>query len=167
MQWLLNRCGDKQGKGLEFLAQYLIGAMPGCRAIRRVASKESEYDVVGVLEGGFVDFRSELGRYFLVECKDWNSPADFTALAKFCRILDSTRSRFGILFSREGVTGANRTTDAERAIMKVNQDRGIVIVVIDRSDLERVAAGANFLTMLRAKYEHVRLDLRDTARIGD
>lgn len=159
VSWLLERTEDKEGKNLERLAQYLIGAMPGCRALRRVISEESDYDVVGVLEGGFVDFRSELGRYFLAECKDWQRPADFTTVAKFCRILDSTKSRFGVLFSREGVSGEKDTRFGQRAIVKAFQDRGVVIAVITKSDLERVALGANFLTMLRSKYERVRLDL--------
>ena len=36
----------------------------------------------------------------------------------------------------------------------------MVVVVVTRDDLERVAAGENFITMLRSKYEQVRLDLR-------
>jgi hypothetical protein len=106
-----------------------------------------------------MDFRSELGRYFLVECKDWSRPADFTTVAKFCRVLDSAKCRLGILFSREGVSGIKETRFAQREIVKVFQDRGIVIVVVTKVDLEAVANGANFLTMLRSKYEKVRLDL--------
>jgi hypothetical protein len=123
-RWLLDRTGDKQGKGLEALAQYLIGAMPGCRALDRVSSEESDYDVVGIFEGSFMDFRSELGRYFLVECKDWGKAADFTTVAKFCRVLDSAKCRFGILFSREGVSGQEGTRFGQRGIVKVFQDRG-------------------------------------------
>jgi hypothetical protein len=159
-KWLLSRTEDQEGKVLEILAQYLIGAMPGCRALRRVTSEESDYDVVGVFEGPFVDFRSELGCYFLVECKDWASPVDFTTVAKFCRVLDAAKCRFGILFSRKGVSGQERTRYAQRGIIKVFQDRGIVIIVITKTDLERVADGENFITMLRSKYEKVRLDLR-------
>src|SRR5262245_21935198 len=35
------------------------------------------------------------------KCKDWSQPADLLTFAKFARVLDSTKSRFGILFSRE------------------------------------------------------------------
>jgi len=160
--WLLDQTEDREGKNLEILAQYLIGAMPGCRALRRVISEVSDYDVVGILEGAFVDFRSELGRYFVVECKDWGRPADFTTVAKFCRILDAAKCRFGILFSRQGVSGQEETRFAQREIVKMFQDRGIVIVVVTKADLERVVKGANFLTMLRSKYERVRLDLPST-----
>jgi len=35
----------------------------------------------------------------------------------------------------------------------------MVVVVIDLKDLEQIAEGANFITMLRARYEGVRLGL--------
>jgi len=135
--------------------------MPGCRALRRVLSEVSDYDVVGVFEGSFIDFRSELGRYILCECKDWSSPADFTTVAKFCRVVDAPKCRFGVLFSREGVLGKEGTRFAQREIVKVFQDRGIVIVVVTKTDLEAIMNGSNFLTMLRSKYEKVRLDLSE------
>lgn len=37
----------------------------------------------------------------------------------------------------------------------------MVIVVIDEKDLRRVVEGANFVNILRNKYERVRLDLMD------
>jgi len=36
----------------------------------------------------------------------------------------------------------------------------MVVVVIDLKDLEQIAQGANLITILRARYEAVRLDLR-------
>jgi len=83
-----------------------------------------------------------------------------TAFAKFCRVLDSVKCRFGILFSSEGISGTGKSEDAAREQLKVYQDREMVVVVVTRDDLERVAAGGNFITMLRSKYEQVRLDLR-------
>jgi hypothetical protein len=43
--------------------------------------------------------------------------------------------------------------------LKVYQDRGIVIVVVDLKDLEGLAEGTNFISMLREKYMAVRLDV--------
>ena len=111
------------------------------------------------MEGFDVDFRSELGRYFVCECKDWDEPADFTTMAKFCRVLDSVKSRFGILFSKSGIFGEGKTKYADREQLKVFQDRGMVIVVIDGKDLELISEGENFINLLRTKYERVRLDL--------
>ena len=115
-------------------------------------------DVVCSMEGFDVDFRSEFGRYFVCECKDWDKAADFTAFAKFCRVLDSIKSSFGILFSRNGISGAKNYRYAGREQLKVFQDRGMVIVVVDEDDLNQVSNGANFINILRTKYEEVRLD---------
>jgi hypothetical protein len=156
---LIDQLGDTSGATLERLAEYILSCMPGCRTARRRRSHSSDYDIVCSVEGLEVDFRSELGRYFVCECKDWQSPAGYTTMAKFCRVLDSTKSRFGILFSKKGISGEGRTVDAEREQLKVFQDRGMVIVVIDQSDLEHIARGGSFINLLRAKYERVRLDL--------
>jgi hypothetical protein len=161
---LLQTLGEGSGTELELLAEYLLSCMPGCRTTRRQRSGSTDYDIICAMEGFEVDFRSELGRYFVCECKDWDKPADFTAMAKFCRVLDSTKSRFGILFAKTGISGQGQSRYAEREQLKVFQDRGVVIVVVDKKDLEYVAAGAHFTQMLREKYEMVRLDLRPSAR---
>jgi len=160
---LLAQTGDKTGRALELLAEYLLSVMPGCRTYRRKRSHSTDYDIVCSLDGFDLDFRSELGRYFVCECKDWSEPADFTTFAKFARVLDSTKSRFGILFSREGITGRASTSAASREQLKLFQDRGIVVVVVNRADIDAVINGYNFITLLREKYERVRLDLMPDA----
>jgi hypothetical protein len=159
-QHLLRALGSPSGRELELLAHYLMTCMAGCRATRRRRSQSTDYDIVCAMEGPDLDFRSEFGRYFVCECKDWSKPADFTVMAKFCRVLDSVKARFGILFSRRGVSGAGRASDAEREQVKVFADRGIVIVVLDEGDLESVAKGTNLIQLLRQRYESVRLDLK-------
>jgi hypothetical protein len=137
MKCLLSQLGDSQGKTLEQLAEYTLSCMPGCRTTRRLMSNSTDYDIICSMEGFEVDFRSEFGRYFVCECKDWNKPADFTAIAKFCRVLDSVKSRFGILFSKNGISGTKKIGYASLEQIKVFQDRGMVIVVIDKSDLRK------------------------------
>ena len=160
---LLNSLGGPDGTALEQLAEYIMLCMPGCRTSRRKRSMSTDYDIVCSMEGFDVDFRSELGRYFVCECKDWTKPADYTAMAKFCRVLDSVKSKFGVLFSRSGISGAGESRYAEREQLKVFQDRGMVIVTVDENDLKRVASGENFVSILHRKYERVRLDLAETS----
>ncbi|MEW6443204.1 MAG: hypothetical protein AB1640_19880 [bacterium] len=160
--WLLSKLGTQEGRILERLADYLLSCMPGCRTARRKRSPSTDYDVVCSMDGFDLDFRSELGRYFICECKDWDEPADFTAFAKFCRVLDSVKCRFGILFSKHGIKGQGKRRDADLEQIKVFQDRGMIIVVVDQSDLESVSKGANLVSMLRSKYEMVRLNLTGT-----
>lgn len=166
IQWLMAKMGSDNGESLERLAAYILSCVPGCRTYGRVRTGSTDYDVVCAVDGIELDFRSDLGRYFVCECKDWKKPADFSVLAKFCRVLDSTKSRFGILFSQKGITGSGRTTDSEREQLKMFQDRGVVVVVVSEPDLDRIAAGGNLIAMLREKYEKVRLDLRKELTAG-
>jgi hypothetical protein len=164
LSWLLGKLGDRGGKNLERTAHYLLSAMPGCRARMRMRSPSTDYDVVGFLEGHFVDFRADLGRHFLCECKDWSKKADFTTIAKFARVLESTRAETGIIFSKHGVSGEGKAEHGDRELLKVFQNRGIAILVVSLKDLEAVARGRNFIEMLRSKYEAVGLDLRPTSQ---
>ncbi|MCK4412558.1 MAG: hypothetical protein KAY32_03340 [Candidatus Eisenbacteria sp.] len=159
--FLLSRLGDRAGRSLEDLARYLLSVIPGFRTKGRQSSATTEYDVICAVEGPNQDFRQELGRYILCECKDLKDRAGVSIVAKFARVLDSAKCRAGILFSSKGVTGGGRGTYAEREILKVYQDRGVAIIVVDGEDIKRVAGGFSFLTMLRQKYEKIRLDLAD------
>jgi len=150
---------SQPGRSLEWLAHYILTTIPGCRAKMNVRSESTQYDVVGALEGQDIDFRSDLGRYFICDCKDWSKPADFTTLAKLARVLESAKCKFGLLFSKLGITGKAHTTAATRESLKVFQDRGVVIIVVSAEDIGKIASGDNFVTMLRNKYEEVRLDL--------
>jgi hypothetical protein len=157
---LMRQLGDDTGTALERLAHYLMSCIPGIRVARRKKTYSTDHDLVCAVDGSAVDFRSELGRYFVCECKDWNRPADFTSFAKFCRVLDSVKARFGIFFSKNGISGARRTTDAVREQLKVFQDRGLIIVALDKGVLKKLAEGKSLIAILRHKYELIRLDLR-------
>jgi len=159
VQHLISRLGDKSGLALERLAHYLLSCMAGVRTRRRLRSGSTEYDIVCSVDGLEQDFRSELGRYFICECKDWRSPADFTSLAKFSRVLQATNAKFGILFSSKGVTGKHEDRDAAREQLRLYQQAGAVIVAVTLEDIKRIAEGQNLIELLRRKYEAVRLDL--------
>jgi hypothetical protein len=74
-------------------------------------------------------------------------------------VLDSIKAKFGIMVSKNGISGQGQRRDADLERLKVYQDRGIVIVVVDLDDLKDVAEGVDFISMLREKYMTVRLDL--------
>lgn len=105
IDFLVGQLGEKTGKVLERLAEYLLSCVPGCRTARRQRTYSTDYDIVCSLEGPEVDFRSDFGRYFVCECKDWKEAADFTVFAKFARVLDSMKAQFGIIFSKNGISG--------------------------------------------------------------
>lgn len=159
---LIEQLGTDKGHSLERLAHYLVAMIPGSRVYRRRRTESSsDYDVVGSFEGPGLDFRSEVGRYFLCECKDWSGAAGVPVMAKTAYFLDSTGCRFGILFSKNGISGENEKRHAEYEQLKVYANLGVAIVVVDQKDLERLASGENFLSMLRTRYEKVRLGISE------
>ncbi len=154
----LGKLGRTQGIELEILAQYLLSCIPGFRTYARRKTPSTDYDVVCTVEGLATDFRRELGRYIICECKDWAKKVAFSTIAKLARVLDSAKCSSGILFSRSGITGEKGTTAASRERLKVYQDRGLVILSLSLDDLRHIADGENLITLLRARYESVRLD---------
>ncbi len=78
--------------------------------------------------------------------------------------MDSTKPKFGILFSKNGISSQGFRKNADLEILKVFQDRGIVIVVVKEEELTKVANGTNFISMLREKYMTVRLNLNEPAK---
>ena len=149
---------DPSGKTWEKICTYVVSCIPGCMTERCVRASAGEYDIVCSMSGPELDFRSELGRYFVCECKDKKKArSTFTEMAKFCRILDATKSRFGILFSRRGITGEKLRKEAKLEQERVYWDRGIVVVCIDGDDVIAMAQGGNFIRMQKRRVEDVRL----------
>jgi tetratricopeptide (TPR) repeat protein len=159
LEYLITKLGDPNGIYLEKIAGYLLFCMPGARINQRQRTNSTELDIVCCIDGLQNDFRSELGHYFVCECKDYkNAKVGYPIVAKFIRVLDSTKSRFGIIVSTTGITGKGKRKDAELEIIKVFQDRGVVIIDINLDDIKLVANGFNFINMMRSKYENIRLD---------
>jgi hypothetical protein len=76
-------------------------------------------------------------------------------------VLDSINAKFGILFTKHGITGKGERENAELQQIIAHQHRGIIIVIFDKDDLKRLTEGGNFVSLLRSKYEKVRLSLRE------
>jgi hypothetical protein len=124
--WLLSKLGTGDGKALERLAHYLLNCIRGFRAKMRMRTYSTNYDVYCAIEGPMYDFRSELGRYFICECKDWKSPADVTAILKFSSVHRAAKCRFGIVFSRHGISGRGDLEDGESC----GKDEAILVLMI-------------------------------------
>lgn len=151
--------GKTRGINFEILAQYLLSCIPGCKVQRRVRARNTEYDLLCTLQGSFFDFRSELSRYFVCECKDWKKVVGVTTVYKFFRVIKAAKSNFGILFSKKDISGRDKFENSYREIIKIYQSDGIAIVVINNEDIDQVINGNNFITLLKNRYEKVRLDL--------
>ncbi len=152
---------DTTGKYFEYIADYVLSNIPGFRTHLRTLAECTDYDNLCIIEGVSADFRSELGRYVICECKDWSKPADFTVISKFGSVIDSVKCKTGILFSKEGITGEDKNKFAEREILKIFQRNGVSILLIEENDILNVLNGYNFIEILRNKYEKIRFDLKE------
>ncbi len=164
LSWLAQHDAEnlnERGRLLERLANYCLFCMPGAKTRSRVLQRgtATDYDVVCSLDGFNVDFRTELGRYFLAECKAFGAGTrtPFDVVAKFARVLEAVKSKFGIVFCPHGVTGMFRDRNAEAEQLGVYRDSGIVIVALTETNLQHVASGRNLINILRRKYDQVRL----------
>ncbi len=170
---LLDLLGKGDGRALEKLTHYLMASIPGCFAYPRRLTPSSDLDVFGIFEGPLVDFRSEVGRYFVSECKDQQpkktksgtkpNPVSTTDVAKFCNLLDSVGNKFGIVVSICGIAGEGKQRDADLECLKLYQRHRIAIVSLKLEDLAKVANGENLLSILRDKYMTIRLNLEAPA----
>lgn len=150
--------GADGGRTLERLASYLMACVPGARVKRRVLTRSTDLDVFCLIEGPLDDFRYDLGRQWICECKDTDK-IDFSVIAKFARVLDASKCKSGVLFTRGHVSGWGEYKWAHQEICRLYQQHGIVILVIDIDDLRAAAKGRSFLSILRNRYEEVRHDL--------
>jgi hypothetical protein len=149
---------SSDGKCLELLAHYLLCCMPGTITERRRITNETDYDVYCTIDGQLVDFRADLGRHWICECKDVSGPVGYSDVAKFSRTVDSSHCKVGILFARNGISGQRDRLYAERATAKLFQQHGIVVIVLTLDDLRPLLTGGSIITVLRQHYEKIRHD---------
>jgi Restriction endonuclease len=147
------------GKDLEKLAAYFLGAIPGFEVRSDLAARDTQYDGLVRNRGVKHDFRADLGTYVLVECKDWSSPVGVSEVSQFINKLVLQDCRGGILFSSSGISGQDKGCDAELQLLKAHYRAGKIIIVLSEDDFRQAAEGRNLVMMLREKYERIRFDL--------
>jgi hypothetical protein len=71
----------------------------------------------------------ELVRYSLVECKNWYQPVGASTIRDFFRKLEKSKIKLGIVFAKNGITGANSGLDAFEEIREKFSSNGVFVVV--------------------------------------
>lgn len=106
-------------------------------------------------------FLSEIGNYFIAECKNENDPVDIGQVEKVGAILHNHQWNFAVIFSRKNLTGAGKFEDAQAYVM-TQKLLGKRILNLTYADLKAMSTTkSNFLTFLRRKNkELVLLQLR-------
>lgn len=168
--WLLEQLVDDlpeprpnakiQGDALETLAAYLLSHIVGCFPVRKSETPDFENDlVIRNLSRHVSPALDLLGRYFLVECKNWKTRVGTHDLAYFANRVRYGRLSFGILFAREGISSGseNEEGNGEFMVHRAYHQDGVVIAVVTASDLRQVSVGRESpLAMLLRKHDEVR-----------
>lgn len=155
--------GQSAWRALEDLAAYLLGCIPGFQIEHRKTTKDYHFDGFIRARGNYQDFRSDLGLYLLIECKNWKDPVGTDTIAYFAQKLAFHDCRAGILFSKMGVTAGQKGKEDRRfgalTVLKSYHHSGRIIMVLDFRDFKRVTQGESLIATLQRKYEEVRFDL--------
>lgn len=148
----LSKSCDEKKRALEGLACFLFGKMPGITCRNQVRTSSSEIDLVLSYRGySMRTLFDDYGRYALVECKNWEKPVGSHQIRDFIGKLKKTKCNLGVIFSKNGITGANKGEFGLREIQSIFDSDGIVIAVVDLNDLEQVRSGKNFYEMIDDK----------------
>ena len=112
-----------KGKSLEDLARFLLGesvSALSCKYIN-LQTRSSEIDLIIEYDPskGYLPLFEELGRFSLIECKNWSKPVGAGPVRDFMGKLDKCKARLGVIFSKNGShRSSNSGADALREIQK-------------------------------------------------
>jgi hypothetical protein len=154
------RTNEEKKESLEGLAKILFEAIPFLSfKYSNLRTASAEIDLVFVYRG-FKETTvfDELGRYFLVECKNWKDPVGAKHVRDFVGKMKSSKVKLGALVAPKGVTGACDSADALREIHRTYDQDDLFVVVIAEEHLESVKKGENFYELLEYEIESIRFD---------
>jgi Restriction endonuclease len=152
---------EKKGKALENLAQLLFDTVPSLKCkYKNLQTRSSEIDLVIEYDRskGQIALFEELGRYCLIECKNWSKPVGVVPVRDFMGKLDKCKTRLGIIFAKNGVTGVDSGADALREIQSRFDRDGVYLLVFSLQDLKSIKSGQDFEIAIDLKADNLRFD---------
>lgn len=156
-----SRTNDEKGKSLEALARFLFNSVPQLRCkYSNLQTRSSEIDLVVEYDRskGIISLFDELGRYCLVECKNWSKPVGVNPVRDFMGKLDKCRIKLGVIFSKNGVTGVDSGAEAIREIQSRFDRDGTFLLVFSLEDIKLISDGNAFIEAIDLKADNLRFD---------
>ena len=99
------------------------------------------------------------GRYFLVECKNWDAKVGAPELRVFDHKLDEYRVPLGIYFARNGITGPDPSRDARGVVLGAQHRGERTVLVITLEHINMVVEGVNLHSLLDEFADRLRFNL--------
>jgi hypothetical protein len=152
---------EEKGRSLEALSKFLFNSVASLHCkYANLRTRSSEIDLVIEYNPAprRIPLFEELGRYCLVECKNWSKPVGVGPVRDFMGKLDKCKARLGVVFSRNGVTGVDSGVDALREIQSRFDRDGVFLLVFSLDDLRSISDGRAFLAALDRKADALRFD---------
>lgn len=145
----------------ESLARFILESLPFLKCkYTNLRTKSSEIDLVmeygGWSEKTVFDW---LGRYVLVECKNWASPVGASEIRDFIGKMGQTGANLGFVFARNGITGERDGADAVREIHNAWQSHKKAVIIFSESDISTLMAGASLYEIIDQKIDARIFDL--------
>lgn len=101
-----------------------------------------------------------MGDSFLCECKNYSNPVDVTYIGKFYSLMKTCNVKFGILFSRDGMSGTNIWINGKGLARKIALRENIYIIDISFKDFERIyKRETNILGIIDDKFISMKNDI--------
>jgi hypothetical protein len=154
------KTNDEKKKSLEELAKHLLEGIPFIKCkYQNLRTRSSEIDIIAEYRGATnLTLFDDFGRYILVECKNWKASVGAAQVRDFIVKIQKTRTRLGIIFAKNGISGEKDGADAVREIHAVYDSQGIFVIVISEEDLKEIESGVSFYDILDRKIDNLRFD---------
>ncbi len=151
----------QKGVTLEDLALYLLLLVPGCVPHKNVLAEQSMFEtdiLVQNLSPNATVVTDLLGRHFLIECKNRKEKTSSADVGYFLYRMKLTHTRFGIIFSKNGITGSKEHKAAHELIRRAFHEDNLICILISNEDLDKFAKGIEviFWWTLLQKIEELR-----------
>jgi hypothetical protein len=160
---------DSEGKNLEHLACYLFLHLPGCTPSHNLHDSQQTWqtDIMIRNLAPRSDMLTELlGRYFVVECKNWADLVGSAECGYFLQRIQLMHSSFGMILAKNGVTGSGKHVKdgkepgderaARQLIRRSFHENGVTCIVLDQAHLKKLENETSLLEILFKEIEDFR-----------
>jgi CheY-like chemotaxis protein len=138
----------RKGRLLEDLLALVLKSVPGFLVTPRRQGLDEEFDLIVRLDAAEAFWQQD-GQYLLVECKNWSRPCGPDELDRFAAKIKRRfgRVRLGFFVAAGGFTEGFRST------LAAMRESSVLVVPIDRDDLERLVEAESRSDVLKALHQ--------------
>jgi hypothetical protein len=142
-----------RGKAFEELARYLFSKVPGVTVISWNEMNTFETEEIDVACATVPHPRGlrDLGGFFLVECKGWDSAVNSEQVAWFLTKIKHRGVSFGVLFAANGITGVEGHLTRSHFLVAMALAEKIKMVIETRDEIETLNTGEELATLIIEK----------------